>query len=102
MAGGELTAGQGLVEEVVLVLLELVYSKQHFRNPGPGGNGIGSPTIPWLPTGLGENSYIGGGGGGGGNRPRSQVLVAMVVLVVVVMVGGNPSQPSPTQPYCGK
>ena len=39
------------------------------RASGPyaqGGDGIGSPTIPWLPTSHGESSYFAGGGGGGG------------------------------------
>ena len=39
------------------------------RASGPyaqGGDGIGSPVIPWLPTSHGESSYFAGGGGGGG------------------------------------
>jgi len=33
---------------------------------GSGGDGIGPPTIPWLPTSYGESGYFAGGGGGGG------------------------------------
>jgi len=29
------------------------------------GIGIGSPTIPWMPTSLGDCGYFAGGGGGG-------------------------------------
>jgi len=35
-------------------------------NSGRGGDGIGPPTIPWLPTSYGESGYFAGGGGGGG------------------------------------
>ena len=33
-------------------------------NNSRGGNGIGSPTIPWLPTAYGDSGYFAGGGAG--------------------------------------
>ena len=38
---------------------------------GAGGPGIGPPTIPWMPTSLGDSGYFGGGGGGGVHGPPS-------------------------------
>ena len=35
-------------------------------NYGEGGDGIGSPVIPWLPTSHGDSGYFGGGGGASG------------------------------------
>tara|TARA_B100002019_G_scaffold167600_1_gene144985 strand:+ start:820 stop:1953 length:1134 start_codon:yes stop_codon:yes gene_type:complete len=43
--------------------------------PGPaagsGGSGVGPPTIPWMPTSLGDSGYFGGGGGGGVHGPTN-------------------------------
>lgn len=38
---------------------------------GAGGPGVGPPTIPWMPTSLGDSGYFGGGGGGGVHGPPS-------------------------------
>ena len=35
-------------------------------NYAAGGDGIGSPSIPWLPTSHGDSSYFAGGGAGAG------------------------------------
>ena len=35
-------------------------------NSAKGGIGIGSPTIPWLPSSQGDSGFFGGGGSGAG------------------------------------
>jgi len=36
---------------------------------GDGGIGIGPPTIPWMPSSLGQSGYFAGGGGGSYSPP---------------------------------
>ena len=43
-----------------------------------GGDGIGAPTIPWIPTSVGESGYFAGGGGAGAwsdSGPDAQITL---------------------------